>query len=553
MVYVALLIVVVSIIVITNYYTRQKKLKKELEKLRKAWGVAKDGHFDFDNVARYANTTKSKAYHRLTEQTLLDIDFYALFAFVDRTTSNIGQQYLFKRMAEPTESVSDESPLINTFTTDDRLREKVQQQLLKLRNPGAYFVSALMSEQLLARPKWYYLAILNVCISVVLMILAFKLPVLSLVLIAPVALSMFIHYWNKNNTFLFLSSFPQLNNLIDVSRVLVRTDEQLYDTSVERSIDSLKSFQREVKLIELTDGGGIQAELSAIARYLLQLLKAIFLVEFFALYSITRKLEAKRDMIATLFEYVGGIDCCLSIASLRAGAQKTCVPVLTSPMKELKAKSIYHPLIDQCVKNDLWIKNKSVLITGSNMSGKTTFLRTLMVNSIMAQTLHTCFADEFVSPVLKQFSSIRISDDLFEGRSYYFQEVHTVASLIEQVKLPHQNLFILDEVFKGTNTIERIAAAKAILTYLNQGQNIVVVSTHDIALASMLEDEYDLYHFSETVENEQLHFDYQLKHGELRTRNAIRILELTHYPAEIIEEARRISIELNVDDAPPAR
>ena len=119
-----------------------------------------------------------------------------------------------------------------------------------------------------------------------------------------------------------------------------------------------------------------------------------------------------------------------------------------------------------------------------------------------------------------------------------------MASLLEKVESPHQNLFILDEVFKGTNTIERIASAKAILSYLNRKENIVVVSTHDIELADMLDNEYDLYHFTEIVENNELHFDHSIKAGQLRTRNAIKILELSNYPADIIREARQITTTL---------
>jgi DNA mismatch repair ATPase MutS len=192
------------------------------------------------------------------------------------------------------------------------------------------------------------------------------------------------------------------------------------------------------------------------------------------------------------------------------------------------------------VKNDLSIKNKSILITGSNMSGKSTFLRTLAINSILAQTIYTCFSDEFTSPILKQFSSIRVDDNLFDGKSYYFQEVNIMASLLNQVEYPHQNLFVLDEVFRGTNTVERIASAKAILSYLNRKENIVVVSTHDIELVDMLDNEYDLYHFTETVQNNELYFDHCIKPGQLRTRNAIKILELSNYPADVIREARQI-------------
>jgi DNA mismatch repair ATPase MutS len=396
----------------------------------------------------------------------------------------------------------------------------------------------------LEKPKWFNLLILDIVILVSLLILSFKFPVLLLVMILFLTLNMFLHYWNKNNTFQFLRSFPQLNNLINVSKVLVKKGDEFSDKKIEESISDLKSFQQKVFLINLTSDNGIQSELSFVATYLIELIKAFFLVEVFALYRITKELESKKSSIKNLFNYVGHIDTAISIASLRAGKEKTCLPKFISANKELIVKNLYHPLIEDCVKNNLTITNKSILITGSNMSGKSTFLRSLIINSVLAQTIYTCFADEFKSPILKQFSSIRIDDDLFDGKSYYFQEVGIMASLLEQVDSSDQNLFVLDEVFKGTNTIERIASAKAILSYLNRNENIVIVATHDIELADLLAQEYDLYHFTETVENKALHFDHTIKSGQLKTRNAIKILELSNYPADVIKEAQEISSSL---------
>ncbi|MGI8636022.1 MAG: MutS-related protein, partial [Segetibacter sp.] len=151
------------------------------------------------------------------------------------------------------------------------------------------------------------------------------------------------------------------------------------------------------------------------------------------------------------------------------------------------------------------------------------------------------FATGYQAPVLKLLTSIRIDDNLLEGKSYYLAEVDTMASLIKEVSAPSQNLFLLDEVFKGTNTIERIASAKAILSYLNKHANIVIVSTHDIELSEFLSKEYELYHFEETIINDHLNFDHLLKRGPLKTRNAIKILELSDYPLEIIEEATELT------------
>jgi DNA mismatch repair ATPase MutS len=268
------------------------------------------------------------------------------------------------------------------------------------------------------------------------------------------------------------------------------------------------------------------------------------LIEVWGLFWIIEDLESKQSHIEALIEYIGDIDMTISILSLRAGESKTCEPKLVNKSKTVTMKGAYHPLIEHCVSNDIHIDGKSVLITGSNMSGKSTFLRTFLINSILAQTIYTCFADEFISPPLRQFSSIRIDDNLFQGKSYYFQEVSTIATFLEASELTYQNLFVLDEVFKGTNTIERIASAKAILSYLNKGDNIVLVSTHDIELADLLQNEYDLYHFAESVDNNELNFDHLLKPGPLTTRNAIRILELANYPSEVIQEAKKVSNEL---------
>lgn len=539
--YIIISLIAIIIVVFLILYYNDRRTKKKIIEIQTAWGKPKLDSINFYSIRKYADTIKEHSFHRLTEQTIEDIDFYGLFSFVDRTTSKVGQQFLFKKLMEPKNFAKNQTEnLIDLFSTDKKLREAVQLELLKLNNDDAYFITTLLKDNLLEKPRWYKLLVFDVFFVTGLIILSFKFPVLLIVLILPVSLNISLHYWNKNNTFQFLRSFPQLNKLIYVSKILLTKGEPFYDKSIEDSITGLKSFQQKVRLINFDTGNGIQSELSFVSSYVTELIKAVFLVEIITLYKITEELENQKKSIDTLFKYIGNIDCSISIASLRAGTKKTCKPTLVPTLKELFAKNLYHPLIEGCVKNDLLIKNKSILITGSNMSGKSTFLRTLTINSILAQTIYTCFADEFTSPVLKQFSSIRIDDNLFDGKSYYFEEVNVMASLLEQVESPFQNLFVLDEVFKGTNTIERIAAGKAILSYLNRKSNIVIVSTHDIELADMLDHEYDLYHFTETVENNGLHFDHRIKPGQLKTRNAIKILELSNYPKEIINEARQI-------------
>lgn len=523
------------------HYLKRGKSNGEIDQIRAEWGMPKSkfktSSFNFDRIRMYADVVR-ESFHRLTDQTIEDIDFLRLFKFIDRTTSKVGQQYLFKKVIEPTGNTENQSEAFTElFANNSGLREGVQLELIKLSDPDAYYISSLVGGFLVEKPKWFKFLTPYIIIVISLLILSFKFPVLLIVLLLPIVLNMFLHIYNRENTLQFTLSIPQLNVLINVSENLIKRGDLFYDQSVAESISNLKSFQRSARLIRFRSGG-FESDLS---QYLFDVVKVIFLIEVFMVFKVIKELKNKRSSIITLFNYVGNLDASISVASLRAGKIKTCQPVFIPHRKEVVVKNIYHPLIKNCVKNNLTISNKSILITGSNMSGKSTFLRTLTINSILAQTIYTCFAYEYITPILKQFSSIRIDDNLFEGKSYYFQEVSIMTSLIAEVEQPNQNLFVLDEVFKGTNTIERIAAAKAILSYLNRNDNIVVVSTHDIELAEMLDREYDLYHFTETIESDELHFDHKIKSGQLRTRNAIKLLELSNFPPGIISEARQIS------------
>ena len=172
------------------------------------------------------------------------------------------------------------------------------------------------------------------------------------------------------------------------------------------------------------------------------------------------------------------------------------------------------------------------------MSGKTSFLRTIGVNILFAQTLSICLAKECSIPPLRLFSSIRISDNIEEGKSYYIQEVERIYFFIKEAKNDHYNFFLLDEIFKGTNTLERVAAASAVLSHLNQGKNYVMVASHDLELTQLLKNSFDPYFFSEKVQNnDAIHFDYKIKKGVLPEGNAIKLLKFFEFPDAVVEKA----------------
>lgn len=235
----------------------------------------------------------------------------------------------------------------------------------------------------------------------------------------------------------------------------------------------------------------------------------------------------------------------ISVSSFRASLPYYTIPEITPEPNSFFISEMYHPLIMDPVSNTIDLSDeKSVLITGSNMSGKTTFIRTIGINAILAQTLNIACAKKFVMPKIKIHSAVRILDSLLDETSYYYKEVKTVNDMIEECESGNQNLFLLDELFKGTNTVERIASGKAVLTYLNRGNSLVFVSSHDIELVELLNSSFNYYHFSETIEDEKLRFDYKLKDGKLTNTNAIKILEINKFPKEITEEAKGLALKI---------
>jgi DNA mismatch repair ATPase MutS len=524
------------------YFITKKKQKKLLQQTRESWGKPNNAARNFDLIENFSLLTTTIPFHKLPTQTIKDIDIHELFAFIDRTNSKPGQQYLFNKLITPTNNIAELEKFneqVIFFTANKPERESTQFLLSPLNHHDAYYITSLLNDAVVKKNKWSILFMVDTAIVILMLLLSLFFPVLLLWLMLPLAVNIFFCFRYKNITARFSKPFPQLNKLITISKLLVKKDLPFENAGAKLSIANLKKFQRKFGILNF--GENRQDEITQTLLFFVEIIKAFFLVEIHSFFSILTHLKNKREDINDLINYVGSIDAALSTASLRAGNSKYTTPVFINPKKELTAKNLYHPLIENCVANSIAIKDKSILITGSNMSGKSTFIRAVAVNAVLAQTIYTCFADEFTTPVLKVFSSIRITDNLLDAKSYYFEEVNTIGSLIKESEKSFQNLFVLDEVFKGTNTIERVAGAKAILSYLNKKDNIVLVSTHDIELAGLLKTEFDLYHFVEDIANDNLVFDHQLKRGTLQSRNAIKILALSSYPAEIIAEATTIA------------
>lgn len=521
------------------------KKKKTIERLAKSFGQIKIDDFQFDLIKKYfANKDNKNSFQVLSDKTCNDLDFDELFMFLDRTTSKIGQQYLYNKLrAIPkTNHFDRKENLINKFANDLDFRIKTQVQIDKLNKDDAYYIASLFQEEHEKAPKWFLvIKLLSFTSLLSLILLPFNFQMLF-VLIPVLLINTGIHYWNKKHLYKYLNSIPQLLKLNSVAHTLYQEPAfcAIHPT-LSNSIDTINQVRNRMSFFRLE--ASLQSDLEAIFWGLLELLKITFLLEPLLLFGVLNRLNSKRVEIEEVFCFVGEIDFMLSIASLRNNLSEYCLPEISN--SKISAKNVYHPLIPNCVHNDIEVSNKSILLTGSNMSGKTTFIRTIGLNVLTGLTMNTCFASSMTIPRLQIHSAIRISDDLMNDKSYYFEEVLTIKEMLENSSNTKMNLFLLDEIFKGTNTVERISAGKAVLSTLAKNKNIVFVSTHDIELTELLAEEYELHHFSEIVRDITVDFDYKLKDGKLTNRNAIRILQINNYPKTLIKEAIEIAKKMD--------
>jgi len=534
--------ILISLFLIANF-VKKRNLKKFKAKLLKNWGKEnKENYYNFFSIAKYFenNTHKENAYHIISEKSSIDLDIDALFKFINRTSSKIGQQYLYFKLRTigTLGELLKFDELVAIFQKNKELSISCQLELSALNSPNSYYLEELINGKQIEKPKFIWILKLLTLFAIASIFLSFFFPIFILFLLPIFCINSVYHYKNKGNVNYYLQGVSQLSKSLKVAKKLSKKSKIKNYYQDFLFIKKINSIMFKVEFIGFEKN--VNNEWAFPIWLLLELTKIMFNIEYLAFYSFLEAITKERKNIESLFIFIGEIDATISTASLKAGNLKLCSPSFNKN-NALEFSEIYHPLIKNCVENNLDLVDKSMLLTGSNMSGKSTFIRTIAINSILAQTLHICFAETYNAPFYKLYSSIRITDDLLERTSYYLQEVLNIKELIDASKDEKPCLFVLDEIFKGTNTIERISGGKAILSYLNKKQHTVLVSTHDIELTEVLQkDDYELFHFSETVENNELYFDHKIREGKLKTRNAIKILEIYEYPLEIIKEAKNI-------------
>ena len=285
---------------------------------------------------------------------------------------------------------------------------------------------------------------------------------------------------------------------------------------------------------------------------LFEYLNMVFWLDANALFFGGHELRFRALELQRVIAAVGEVDAAISVASYRDGTKGWTRPVFhdggTAALTDIR-----HPLLPDAIPNSLTLMPPNgIIITGSNMSGKSTFLRTVGVTAILAQTINTCLASRYAAPVFVVRSCIGVADDPATGKSYYLVEVESVLALVHAARLRLPHLMLFDELFRGTNAVERIAAGEAVLRALlapdterRPVPHVVLAATHDQELVDLLQGIYAAHHFTDSIDSAGLSFDYKLLPGPATTRNAIALLAQRGAPSELVAHALALAESLD--------
>lgn len=249
----------------------------------------------------------------------------------------------------------------------------------------------------------------------------------------------------------------------------------------------------------------------------------------------------RREAFLAAAAAIAELEVLLSLGSFAAEQPHSCWPTVAADTC-LQIGAGRHPLItaSRVVANDIRLDAQSRVwvITGSNMAGKSTFLRMIGVNVLLAQCGTVVCAEAMFWCPLRLLTDLRASDSLTDGESYFLAEVRHVRRMVCAERDAHPLLGLIDEPFRGTNSQEQTAAGVAITRSLIASGQLFLVATHDRALTTLADGQLARnFHFREEVGPEGMTFDYKLRPGPATTRNALRVLERENYPASVLADA----------------
>lgn len=278
------------------------------------------------------------------------------------------------------------------------------------------------------------------------------------------------------------------------------------------------------ELTKITDRNNVRG--NALVYFILN---AALLWDFRCAFRLERWRKKYAPHCERWFRCLGELESLSCFATLRKVSGHTCYPKMLS-YPGLEAEELGHPLISDAVRvtNPLRPKGNILIISGSNMSGKTTYLRTVGVNVVLARAGGPVCARSLQTGDLHIYTSMRIADDLNEGVSSFYAELRRIKAILDAARRNRNTLFLIDEIFRGTNSMDRLEGARTVITRLSKMGVAGMVTTHDLELCALENEAENISNvsFSEQYEGGKICFDYKIRPGKSQTSNAKYLMEM---------------------------
>ena len=521
--------------------TYKRKLRQMLEE---SFGAVSEEEYTsekFQAIRKYYNAVKRPKYD-VDDITWNDLELDELYMTMNQTVSAMGEEYLYAMLRMPefsSEELCERERLISLFCTEKEKRIALQEALYQIGKSNRYSVFECMRQiQTIKRESNlpHVLSSIALVLSIGLAFLKPQIGVIATCLV--ITYNIYSYMKRKGELDAYLSSVIYLIRLLyaveDVGKLNI-PELSVYTDRMKELNRHFGAFKRNFWIIGSRKPTGDMLDM------FVSYFRMLFHIDLIKFNRMLKIYDKHLNELNGLYEIVGYLDALCSAASFRVylGNEGGTVPELVEEGPVYEVKELYHPLLNEPVKNSITTGN-SVLLTGSNASGKSTFLKTVGVNVLLAQTIHTCMAKNFVMPFCKLYTSMSLKDSIALKESYYMAEIKAMKRILDSASKENMVVCMVDEVLRGTNTVERIAASTQILKSLTKENVLCMAATHDVELTRTLEKEYDNYHFEESMDQDDVRFSYCLKKGRANSSNAINLLEHLGYDDNLVIKAREM-------------
>ena len=526
-----------------GYRKEQLDKKAYEEKLKKDYGKVNTRRLSSEDLKNIKGYTSYHTHDDIIDDiTWNDLDMNLIYSKMNYCKSSAGDEYLYYTLRSPQTADYDWSDIenkINHLKEDSAYRTKLSVCLHDIGRSKNYSIYNYIDKLEEAKRTSAFMTLAGVLMYIPAIVVCFFNLIIGISLVFVLAIYNIATYFKQKSIIepyivCFEYVFRILKNCDSITQVIKAGSDILNEemTDLVSVSDDFRSFKRFSSFV-IGDLGN--SPVGVILDYI-KMLTHFDLIKFNTMLDQVKLHSNDIDKIITI---IGKIDCYISIGEYRTSLSQYSIPKLNDSFTGIKINDGYHPLLDNPVSNSIYT-DKCVLLTGSNASGKSTFLKMVAVNALLSQTIHTSCSKEYEAPYFSIYSSLSLKDSIITGESYYMVEIKTLKRIMDASDNKKHVLGFVDEVLRGTNTTERIAASSAILRNLSDKGVLVFAATHDLELTSILDDIYDNYHFEEEMKHDDVTFPYKLSAGKATSRNAIKLLDILGYDKNIIKKANEI-------------